>query len=48
MQLQLMTDERTTASAKGGATLIGQGLKVEDSQYVGQKFGIKYLLTINF
>ena len=32
MQLQLMNDERTTAGAKGGTTLIGQGLKIEDSQ----------------
>jgi hypothetical protein len=32
MQLQLMNDERTKAGAKGGATLIGQGLQIEDSQ----------------
>jgi hypothetical protein len=32
MQLQLMNDERTGAGTKGGATLIGQGLKVEESQ----------------
>jgi len=32
MQLQLMNDERTTAGSKGGATLICQGLKIEDSQ----------------
>jgi hypothetical protein len=32
MQLQLMSDERTNAGTKGGTTLIGQGLKIEDSQ----------------
>jgi hypothetical protein len=32
MQLQLMNDEITKAGTKGGATLIGQGLKIEDSQ----------------
>jgi hypothetical protein len=32
MQLQLMNDERTNAGTKGSATLIGQGLKIEDSQ----------------
>ena len=32
MQLQLMNDESTTGGTKRGATLIGQGLKIEDSQ----------------
>jgi len=32
MQLQLMNNERINASTKGGVTLIGQGLKIEDSQ----------------
>jgi hypothetical protein len=48
MQLQLMNNERITIGAKGGATLIGQGLKVEESQYVGHKFGIKHSLTVGF
>jgi hypothetical protein len=34
MQLLLMNDERSTAGTKGGTTLIGQGLKIEDTQYV--------------
>jgi hypothetical protein len=34
MQLQLMSNERTPAGAKGAAALLGQGLKIEDSQYV--------------
>jgi len=32
MQLQLMNNERASAGTKGGVTLIGQGLKVEESQ----------------
>jgi hypothetical protein len=32
MQLQLMTDESTNAGTKGGAAIIGQGLKIENSQ----------------
>jgi hypothetical protein len=32
MQLQLMNDERASVATKGGTTLIGQGLKIEDSQ----------------
>jgi hypothetical protein len=32
MQLQLMNDESANAGTKGGATIIGQGLKIEDSQ----------------
>jgi hypothetical protein len=34
MQLQLMSNERTAVGAKGAAVLLGQGLKIEDSQYV--------------
>jgi hypothetical protein len=34
MQLQLMNDKSATAGAKGGAALMGQGLKIEDLQYV--------------
>ena len=32
MQLQLMNDESANAGTKGGATIIGQGLKIQDSQ----------------
>jgi hypothetical protein len=32
MQLQLMNDENANAGTKGGATIIAQGLKIEDSQ----------------
>jgi hypothetical protein len=32
MQLQLMNDISANAGTKGGATTIGQGLKIEDSQ----------------
>jgi hypothetical protein len=48
MQLQLMNDERTTARSKGGATLIGHGLKIEESQYGSQYSGINCKLTIFF
>jgi hypothetical protein len=37
MQLQLMSSKRSSAGAKGAAALLGQGLKIEDSQYVGMK-----------
>jgi hypothetical protein len=32
MQLQLMNDESPNAGTKGGATIIGQGLKIKESQ----------------
>ena len=32
MQLQLLNDKRTDAGTKGCATLVGQGLKIEESQ----------------
>jgi hypothetical protein len=32
MQLQLMNDESANVGTKGGVTIIGQGLKIEDSQ----------------
>jgi len=32
MQLQLMNDKSTNTGTKGGVAIIGQGLKIEDSQ----------------
>src|SRR5882762_11070650 len=34
MQLLLMNDERASVGTKGATTLIGNGLKIEESQYV--------------
>jgi hypothetical protein len=34
MQLLLMNDERASVGTKGATTLIGDGLKIEESQYV--------------